>query len=100
MNALAEKIAETIRANADDLRRRGISHIALFGSVARGEARADSDVDFAVDLDPDARISLIGLEGLRRHLEELLGRSVDIGTRRSLKTYFKAEFDREHVEIF
>ena len=57
----AEDVIATLRAHETDLRAAGIQSLALFGSVARGDADPDSDVDLAVKFDPAARISLIGL---------------------------------------
>lgn len=54
----------------------GASNVRVFGSVARGEARADSDVDFLVDLGSER--SLLDKIGLKQDLEDLLGRGVDI----------------------
>jgi predicted nucleotidyltransferase len=56
--------------------------VRVFGSVARGRARAGSDVDLLVDMDRDA--SLLDQVRLRRALEELLGIEVDVVTSRSL----------------
>ena len=47
-----------LQKNADALRARGVRHAALFGSVARGEARLDSDIDVMIELDPDAPIDV------------------------------------------
>ena len=71
----------------DDLkRRRGLilqlararhaSNIRIFGSVARGDARRDSDVDFLVDLDPGA--TALDVTGLMTDLEDELGRRADV----------------------
>ena len=57
--------------------------IYVFGSVARGEMRADSDVDFLVDFEPGS--SLFDLMRLSDELEALLGRSVDVVSRAALK---------------
>ena len=50
----------------------------MYGSVARGEAVADSDVDLVVELDPKAHIGLFALGALERRLTELVGRPVDL----------------------
>ena len=57
-------------------RRRRASRVRVFGSVARGEARPDSDIDFLVDFEPDA--SLLDQVGLIQDLQELLGVGVDV----------------------
>ncbi|MEM9121051.1 MAG: nucleotidyltransferase family protein [Cyanobacteria bacterium P01_F01_bin.56] len=54
----------------------GASNIRVFGSVARGEAHADSDIDLLVDLEPGR--SLLDHIGLMQDLADLLGRSVDV----------------------
>ncbi|HEY6430468.1 MAG TPA: nucleotidyltransferase domain-containing protein [Acetobacteraceae bacterium] len=75
---LAEQVIATLRAHEAELRRAGIRHLSLFGSVARGDADASSDIDLAVDFDPAAAMDLIRLVGLERRIGELLGRPVDI----------------------
>ena len=63
--------------------RRGARNVRLFGSVARGEAGLDSDVDFLVDLEPGR--SLLDLGGLLMDLQSLLGRRVDVVTEAGLR---------------
>ncbi len=63
--------------------RRGARNVRLFGSVARGEAGPDSDMDFLVDLEPGR--SLLDLGGLLMDLQALLGRKVDIVTEAGLR---------------
>ena len=63
--------------------RKKASNVRLFGSVVRGEAQYGSDIDFLVDLQPDA--SLWDLSGLNGELEELLGCKVDVVPAKNLK---------------
>jgi uncharacterized protein len=74
----AEAVIATLRAHDAELRRSGIRHLAVFGSVARGEARLASDIDLVVELDPAAEVGLFRLMGLQRRLTEILGRRVDL----------------------
>ena len=74
----AEQVIATLRAHEAELRQAGIRRLSLFGSVARGDAQPDSDVDLAAELDPNARIGLLALGALERRLGELVGRKVDL----------------------
>ena len=60
----------------------GARNLRVFGSAARGEDRANSDLDLLVDMDPDR--SLLDIVGLGQQLEELLERKVDVLTGASL----------------
>jgi len=73
--------------------RRGASNVRVFGSVARDEARADSDVDFLVDLDPDR--SLLDVGGLAMDLSLLLDRPVDVVTEAGLRERIRSRVLRE-----
>jgi uncharacterized protein len=64
------------------MRRHGVVHAGVFGSRARGDARADSDVDFLVEFERGR--SLLDLAGLQIELRELLGHDVDVATTGSL----------------
>jgi predicted nucleotidyltransferase len=66
---LAERIIGTLRAHEAELRRAGIRHLSLFGSVARGDATAASDIDLAAEFDPAAHMDLFRLTALERAIE-------------------------------
>ena len=84
MKAQIEKILQSRRQDILALAaRRGARNVRVFGSVVRGEARPDSDVDFLVDLDPDR--SLLDLGGLLVDLERLLDLEVDLVTEAGLR---------------
>jgi len=97
--SLAETLA-TLREHADDFRRQGVHHLYLFGSVARGDARATSDIDIAVDMDPDADFSLLDLIGVQQMANELFGWPTDMVERRSLKRFVRPQVEREAVTVF
>jgi uncharacterized protein len=78
----------------------GVSHAALFGSVARGCARADSDTDILIDLNPDAHLDLFDFAGLRERLVELFGRGVDLVSKRALEPGKDDVILREAVYAF
>ncbi|MDO5696954.1 MAG: nucleotidyltransferase family protein [Dermatophilus congolensis] len=62
------------------LRRYGATNVRLFGSVARGDANEDSDLDLIVDLDPGGGNALLRVSGIAEALSQLLGRRVDVVT--------------------
>lgn len=76
----------------------GVRSLLLFGSTARGDARADSDVDLLVEFDRPT--GLFGLFALQDRLEALLKRSVDLGTPTSLKPRLRDQVLAESVHVF
>jgi predicted nucleotidyltransferase len=81
--AMSVETRRLIAAITPILQRNRVVSAALFGSVARGEARPDSDLDLLVEFAPD--VDLLDAAGLKLELEERLGRPVDLVSRRSLK---------------
>jgi predicted nucleotidyltransferase len=99
-NTTADEVVARLRAHATELRAAGIRHLSLFGSVARGEAGPESDIDLAVELDPEAHISLIGLIGLESKLGKLLGRRVDLLSEPIQRPRLRANVDRDRRHAF
>jgi len=77
-SAKANEVIATLRVHSAELQQAGIRHLSLFGSVARGESSAVSDIDLAAELDPKAHVGLFRLVGLQRRLSEIVGRTVDL----------------------
>ena len=75
----------------------GAHNIRVFGSVARGDQQADSDIDFLVDFEPGR--SLLDLTGLWLDLEAMLGCKVDVVSGRGLKPRLAAEVLRDAVSL-
>ncbi|MBI3473664.1 MAG: nucleotidyltransferase family protein [Candidatus Solibacter usitatus] len=78
-------ILETLRTHEGELRRFGVAHAAVFGSVARGEARAGSDIDVLVELDQDRPMGIFEYARLKRYINEILNGADDVVNRRTLK---------------
>ena len=97
---LAEHVIATLRAHEAELRRTGIRHLSLFGSVARGDAEADSDVDLVVEFDPATEMDLIRLVALERHIGETLGRPVEILPEPIENPRLRANVERDRVIAF
>src|SRR5580698_249442 len=89
-----------LAAKEQELRRRGVCHLDVFGSVARGEDHARSDVDLAVEIEHGRSFSLIRMEDARLLLEDALGRSVDLGEVDSFRPLVRAAFERDRIPIF
>jgi len=77
--------------------RHGARNVRVFGSVVRGEAGPESDVDFLVELEPGR--SLLDHAALMIELEELLGCSVDVASERGLRARMREHVLREAVPL-
>jgi len=77
--------------------RYGARNVRVFGSVARGDARPDSDVDILVDMEPGR--SLFDLGGLLSELQTLLDVDVDVVTEKGLRPRIRAQVMREAVPL-
>jgi predicted nucleotidyltransferase len=83
------EVLETLRRSERALRERGVMHAALFGSVARGDNRRDSDIDIMIEVDPDARITMFDYVDLKEYIAELFDEPVDVVNREGLKSYVR-----------
>jgi predicted nucleotidyltransferase len=90
---LKEKREEVLRI----AERHGARNIRVFGSVARGEAGPDSDVDFLVEMEKGR--SLLDHAALLLALQELLGCKVDVVTERGLRERYRDRILREAVSL-
>lgn len=93
-------IIDRLRASEAELRARGVVHVALFGSRARGDDRPDSDTDIMIDVDPDARISVYDYVGLKEYIAGLFDGPVDVVSREGLKPYVRPAATADAVYAF
>ncbi len=76
-------------------RRHGIRRLSLFGSVLKGTAGPESDIDLLVEFEPEAVPGLLGMAAVEAELSDLLGgRRVDLRTAQELSRYFRDEVVR------
>jgi hypothetical protein len=75
----------------------GAYNIRVFGSVARGEAKPDSDVDFLVEIEP--KRTLLDQIALMQSLEQLLGRKVDVTEPETLHEWIRERVLNEAVML-
>jgi hypothetical protein len=97
-------IIAKLRDHERDLRAAGISSLAVVGSVARGEADEDSDVDILVRLAPDAHtrgFAYFGhIDALTRRLEAILGRPVDLIAEPIRKDHLRRRVQKDRAVAF
>lgn len=94
-----QTVIDTLRAHEAELRAEGISHVYLFGSVARGEADEKSDVDLFFDPN-DPTFSLFDLMRVKRRVTDILRTRVDAMTRKSVHPLIRHQVEREAVQVF
>ena len=93
-----ERALAILRHHERDLRARGVRRAALFGSVARGENRPDSDLDIMIEVEPLARIGVFEHAALKEYIAALFDGPVDVVSRENLKPFVRpATVDAIHA---
>jgi predicted nucleotidyltransferase len=91
---------ETLRRSEQALRQRGVTHVALFGSVARGDHRADSDIDIMIEIDPGARLTVFDYVDLKQYISGLFEEPVDVVNRDALKSHVRPTATADAIYAF
>ena len=89
-----------LRQYEPTLRARGVRKLYLFGSTARGEAAAQSDLDLLFEHDPASRFSLFTQADLMMELSSVIGAKVDLIALDGLRPAFRERVQREMVSVF
>jgi len=93
----AEILEHLARSKSELAARYGVTRLALFGSTARDSACADSDIDILVSFDGPATSERYF--GVQFHLEDLLGRPIDLVTDKALRPELRPFIEREAVHV-
>jgi predicted nucleotidyltransferase/DNA-binding XRE family transcriptional regulator len=101
LSRLSGPVGQRVRRRRQDLiaaaAAHGVSNLRVFGSVARGTDRPDSDLDLLADLPPD--MGLLGLGRVQAELEAIVGSQVDLVPASDLKSGVRARADRDLVAL-
>ncbi len=95
-----DDVLAVLRGAERDLRAKGVARAALFGSLARGEHRSDSDIDIMIELEPDVRMGVYEYVGIMNMIEDLFPAKVDVSNRAALKDYVRPSAERDAVYAF
>jgi predicted nucleotidyltransferase len=91
---------ETLRRSEPALQSRGVRHAALFGSVARGTNRPESDIDIMIEIDPDAHMTVFDYVDLKDYIASLFDEPVDIVNREALKSHVRPAATADAIYAF
>jgi uncharacterized protein len=89
-----------LRDQAGAMKALGATSLYLFGSTARNEAGAKSDIDLFLDYDPRGRFNALDLVAAKRLLEKHLGVGVDLTTRKGLHPLIREKIEAEATQVF
>ena len=95
-----DEVIAILRDHEWELKAAGVVHLAIFGSVARGSEKPESDIDLLASFDDSKRVSLLTLGRLESHLAEILGTKVDLSSPSWLKDSIRGQVLREAIDAF
>jgi uncharacterized protein len=95
-----QDILDRLRKDERALRACGVTHAALFGSHARGDAHPDSDIDILIEIAPGAVHDVYDYVGLKRYIADLFEGPVDVIDREALKSHVRPPAEADAVSIF
>lgn len=90
----------TLRRSERALRERGVRHVALFGSVARGSNKTGSDIDIMIEIDPEVRMTVFEYVDLKDYIGSLFEQPVDVVNLEGLKSYVRPAATADAIYAF
>ena len=94
------KAISVLQQHANELRKRGVEGMYLFGSMARGEEELSSDIDIFFDYVQDGHFSMFDIMDVHQYVEDVLGAKADVVPRNSLHRRIKDKVIKEAIRIF
>ncbi len=95
-----QDIIAKLKENEATLRARGVTHAALFGSRARGDNRADSDIDIMIEIAPEFPMDVFQYVGVVHAIEDLFPVRVDVSNRIAQKPHVRPSAERDAIYAF
>jgi len=95
-----EQVKAKLLPYASELNAAGILHLAVHGSVVRGDATPASDVDLIAEFDRSKRLSLLKVIHLENRLTDILGVKADLADKLALRPEVAANAERESILVF
>jgi predicted nucleotidyltransferase len=96
----SQDVIATLRDHEPALRARGVRHASLFGSVARGTASSDSDIDIMIEIELAVVHDVYAYAGLKTYIAGLFVGPVDVIDRDSLKAHVRVPAEADEVHAF
>ncbi len=95
-----DDILAILRHRQAELTRMGVRHAALFGSVARGDDRPDSDVDVMIEVNSAVVRGIFAIGHIQQSIQDWIGRPVDLARRDRLRPGVAREAEQDAVDAF
>ena len=98
-----DEAIDRLKAGEAELKRRGVAHAGVFGSLARGDGRPNSDIDVLIRFAPEASVTLWDYAALKRRVAQMLrtpSRQVDVIDLDGMSAYVRPTVERDAVYAF
>ena len=95
-----QTVIRLLQSNQARLQALGLKRLSVFGSTARGEADAKSDIDLAVTLDDAERIDLFRFAAISEQVSRLLGAPVDLVVEPARNPRMQAQIERDRLRVY